>query len=209
MKSLLSIHLAAAEQHPETRPKLKPFKLQTWKMSSLTWKGLLSLTIIASLLNTAPSAMAALLRRGDRGNDVYYMQLALGVPADGVFGAETEGAVIRFQQRCGLLVDGIAGPQTLNALATGNCFTDDFRPILPGEPGVGALPRGPYVVVVPVGGSTNRLAEVQRIVPGAALDDSSNGAFINAGGYTSRSAAETTSGRIRDIRLPARVDFRP
>ncbi|MFC0273833.1 peptidoglycan-binding protein [Metabacillus herbersteinensis] len=36
--------------------------------------------------------------------------------ADGQFGEETENAVMRFQKRYNLLVDGLVGPQTLNKL---------------------------------------------------------------------------------------------
>ena len=44
------------------------------------------------------------------------VQAALGVAADGVFGAQTEQAVKRFQKRKGLTVDGVVGPQTRDAL---------------------------------------------------------------------------------------------
>jgi cell wall-associated NlpC family hydrolase len=44
------------------------------------------------------------------------LQRALGVAADGDYGPITRAAVRRFQQSRGLLVDGVAGPQTLGAL---------------------------------------------------------------------------------------------
>ena len=61
------------------------------------------------------------LRRGVSGNNVRDLQIALSaagyhLAADGRFGAATEAAVRRFQQDHGLLVDGIAGPQTQAAL---------------------------------------------------------------------------------------------
>lgn len=43
-------------------------------------------------------------------------QTALGVEADGVIGRKTRKAVRRFQRKEDLVVDGIIGPQTLNAL---------------------------------------------------------------------------------------------
>jgi peptidoglycan hydrolase-like protein with peptidoglycan-binding domain len=43
-------------------------------------------------------------------------QAALGIPADGIAGAQTRRAVKRFQREHGLTVDGIIGPQTLAAL---------------------------------------------------------------------------------------------
>jgi peptidoglycan DL-endopeptidase CwlO len=44
------------------------------------------------------------------------LQRALGVAADGDYGPITRSAVRQFQQSRGLLVDGVAGPQTLGAL---------------------------------------------------------------------------------------------
>jgi peptidoglycan DL-endopeptidase CwlO len=44
------------------------------------------------------------------------LQRALGVAADGDYGPVTRAAVRQFQQSRGLLVDGVAGPQTLGAL---------------------------------------------------------------------------------------------
>jgi len=64
------------------------------------------------------------VRTGSRGDTVKQMQsllVAAGFPlpvfgVDGIFGSETRGAVIAFQQANGLLVDGICGPQTWAAL---------------------------------------------------------------------------------------------
>lgn len=44
------------------------------------------------------------------------LQQKLGLPADGVYGPQTRGAVKRFQRAHGLVVDGVVGPQTLAAL---------------------------------------------------------------------------------------------
>ncbi|WP_315807480.1 N-acetylmuramidase family protein [Pseudomonas sp. C9-3] len=62
------------------------------------------------------------LRYGDRGTDVHTLQQRLNVragarlTADGHYGAATEAAVRTFQQRVGLVADGIAGPKTQQAL---------------------------------------------------------------------------------------------
>jgi hypothetical protein len=69
-----------------------------------------------------PSASIRPLRRGDSGEAVRDLQMALaaldhGTTADGVFGAATERAVKAFQRASGLAADGIAGPATRAALA--------------------------------------------------------------------------------------------
>jgi hypothetical protein len=58
---------------------------------------------------SAPAVRAA-------GSSVSALQRALGLPADGVYGAQTRRAVRRFQRAHGLAADGIAGPLTLAAL---------------------------------------------------------------------------------------------
>jgi Transglycosylase-like domain/Putative peptidoglycan binding domain len=64
----------------------------------------------------AAAAGEVVVERCDRGDAVRRIQRALGVPADGVFGPQTEHAVRRFQRRKGLVADGIVGPQTRGAL---------------------------------------------------------------------------------------------
>lgn len=50
------------------------------------------------------------------GDEVKQIQLALGIKADGVFGKQTENAVIKFQKENGLFPDGVVGEITLDAL---------------------------------------------------------------------------------------------
>lgn len=52
------------------------------------------------------------LRRGSRGVAVRQMQTALGVTADGVFGPDTERALMAWQTAQGLTADGVMGPVT-------------------------------------------------------------------------------------------------
>ena len=56
------------------------------------------------------------LKRGDNSPAVAKMQRALGVGADGDFGAGTETALKRWQAANGLTADGVAGPKTLAKL---------------------------------------------------------------------------------------------
>jgi peptidoglycan hydrolase-like protein with peptidoglycan-binding domain len=71
-----------------------------------------------------------IVKFGDRSEAVRWVQQRLiahgirlqsasgGNPIDGQFGTGTRNAVIEFQQKNGLLPDGIVGPQTWAALAT-------------------------------------------------------------------------------------------
>lgn len=57
-----------------------------------------------------------ILRTGARGEGVKILQEALGITADGIFGPGTENALKRWQANNNLVVDGIAGPNTLGVL---------------------------------------------------------------------------------------------
>ena len=65
-----------------------------------------------------------ILKLGSRGTDVYILQLALNragylseVP-DGIFGARTQNAVLRFQGDNNLKQDGIVGVRTWTRLCS-------------------------------------------------------------------------------------------
>jgi len=64
----------------------------------------------------APAVPQSLLHQGSRGSAVSRVQRALHVRRSGRFGPATTSAVVAFQRRDGLLVDGIVGPQTWDAL---------------------------------------------------------------------------------------------
>ena len=53
------------------------------------------------------------LRKEDEGQEVSRLQSVVGSTPDGKFGTSTDAAVQAYQNSNGLLVDGIAGPQTL------------------------------------------------------------------------------------------------
>lgn len=59
------------------------------------------------------------VRFGDRNETVREVQEKLGLPADGIFGPQTEKEVREFQANNGLAADGIVGPATKKALDNG------------------------------------------------------------------------------------------
>lgn len=66
-----------------------------------------------------------LLTVGSKGEAVKKLQTALGISADGAFGAGTAKAVKEFQEKNGLEADGIAGPVTLSKIGA---FASAFTP---------------------------------------------------------------------------------
>ena len=76
----------------------------------------------------ATSGSTMLLHRGSHGSTIAAVQRALGITADGVYGAATRRAVMEFQREHGLIVDGIVGPQTLGALGLSSAGSGDATP---------------------------------------------------------------------------------
>lgn len=76
-------------------------------------------TIILAITFILPLNVYALSKRGSTGTEVRNIQSRLSAwgynpgSVDGIYGAKTEAAVKRFQQKHGLTPDGIAGPATL------------------------------------------------------------------------------------------------
>ena len=76
----------------------------------------------ASLVTQPLTWIGQPLRRGDKGTAVWDLQQQLKRagfdpgPTDGVFGPATEAAVKAAQKALGLVVDGVAGPKTYQAL---------------------------------------------------------------------------------------------
>ncbi len=86
------------------------------------------------------SAAGATLRSGDRGSTVEQIQQRLRDwgyyfgQVDGIFGAQTEQAVKKFQKKHGLVADGIVGPATaekigisLSGVSSGNRYQADLN----------------------------------------------------------------------------------
>lgn len=58
----------------------------------------------------------ATLSQGSRGSDVLELQLALGLPHDGIFGSATKSTVLAFQSTHGLTADGVVGRATWDTI---------------------------------------------------------------------------------------------
>jgi putative chitinase len=65
---------------------------------------------------SALQILSGVVKRGSKGESVKRLQAALGLSADGIFGANTEAALKKWQTANNLYSDGIAGPQTLKKL---------------------------------------------------------------------------------------------
>jgi cell wall-associated NlpC family hydrolase len=100
---------------PQTRRAVRAFQ----KRHGLLVDGIVGPQTRKALFDRAPAE-----QRFIRAWWVVPVQRALGVPADGLYGPVSRGAVRAYQKRNGLIVDGIVGPQTLGALgirpASGN-----------------------------------------------------------------------------------------
>lgn len=89
-------------------------------MKRIRWQRLLCLALVLCCLTG--SGQAVTLYWGLQGENVRQLQLKLQQygylkgAADGVFGQETYDAVVYFQRKNGLTVDGVAGEATLAAL---------------------------------------------------------------------------------------------
>ena len=99
----------------------------TKKRFLFLWKiAIILLVNVLLVVSFADSSLPALSRRGSRGEEVKQIQTVLKDRqlytgnVDGIYGAQTEQAVIKFQKQMGLTADGIAGPKTLAALGLGD-----------------------------------------------------------------------------------------
>lgn len=130
MEVLAFTHIAVDHETPYGYPcpSIEPPSMRLPHLPSGRWVGLTTTALSLAIIMAAPGAIA-LVRLGDRGEEVSTLQTGLqqaGYPVggvDGIFGSGTESALIRFQTEYGLVADGIAGPATLARLAEANAAT--------------------------------------------------------------------------------------
>jgi peptidoglycan hydrolase-like protein with peptidoglycan-binding domain len=128
METLAYIHLAVVNESPENTELTADISLGwienlNWKkLPSSAWIRLGALALSVSILSIASGALA--LQRGDSGSQVTALQQNLAKAGfysssvTGFYGQLTEASVLKFQQAKGLPADGIAGSNTLAALAS-------------------------------------------------------------------------------------------
>ena len=97
--------------------------MKTWKV---LWRVMMVLCVAVFMVNVVsypePEATAVLSKYGSRSQEVRQIQTKLKQwgyyfgNVDGIYGTQTQDAVIKFQKKNGLRVDGIAGPETLAAI---------------------------------------------------------------------------------------------
>ena len=139
------------------------FSGQARDPSPLPWRTVLLSLVVGTLLGGAATEAAladepagseagaahatVTVRKGDRGRAVRSVQRRLRIPADGIFGSQTDRAVRRFQRRKRLTADGIVGPITRRALGLRPFSRDSVvHPRGRSGGGGGGLPNLPSVL---------------------------------------------------------------
>lgn len=74
------------------------------------------------------------LKFGSKGDSVRELQKLIGVKADGIFGKDTESAVIGFQNKNKLTADGVVGPATWAKLRSQEPVPETKSPVQTGKP---------------------------------------------------------------------------
>lgn len=127
MESLAFIHMAVGYEDPNPAPELTAF--DDLKLPNSVLLGVAGAAVAASVLGVSPSqatAAPAPVGPGSSGEHVQAVQKALGIEADGKYGAKTEAAIMDFQIRQGLKeIDGVVGKETATALG----LDEQYRPI--------------------------------------------------------------------------------
>jgi len=162
--------------------KVDPTFYRVWKISVII---LLNILIISLVFSGGSDALS---KMGSTGSEVRQIQTRLKKwgyykgSVDGIFGTQTKNAVMYFQRKNGLAVDGVAGPATLRAMGIsssandGGYSTNDYNLL---ARLISAEARGePYVGQVAVG------AVVLNRVSHASFPNSIAGVIYQPGAFT-------------------------
>ncbi|UBF25884.1 peptidoglycan-binding protein [Kovacikia minuta CCNUW1] len=129
MESLAFIHTAVNYEDPNSELDLKVLENLDLKVPNAALMGLAGAAIAVTVFGgTSDKAMAATasVAPGSSGEGVQAVQKALGIEADGQFGAKTQAAVMDYQIRQGLKeIDGVVGKETAKALG----LDENYRPV--------------------------------------------------------------------------------
>lgn len=123
MELLAFVHSSVNYEDPTPDPELT----LDIKMSGSAGVALAGVALAVAAVSASPdkaSAATPAIAQGSSGNAVTNVQKALGIQADGQFGARTEASVMDFQIRQGLKqIDGVVGKETATALGLDEKYT--------------------------------------------------------------------------------------
>jgi peptidoglycan hydrolase-like protein with peptidoglycan-binding domain len=134
MELLAFVHTAINYEDPNPDPEIKLFdnlKIDNLKIPSSALVAAAGVAVAIAAVATTPgqasaATTTAAYSRGSSGEAVTNIQKALGIEADGSYGAKTQAAVSDFQIRQGLKqVDGVVGQETATALG----LNEHYRPV--------------------------------------------------------------------------------
>jgi len=184
METLAFLHYAIACEESHSAPALRTFEALPLNLPIPLTASLVALSVAGISLNLADTG-EAIMYPGDRGPGVARLQEALVIRADGVYGLDTAAAVRDFQRRGGLVVDGVAGAQTLIALG----LPADLGPGQEVPTGGSAYvtagiglnvrdaPAGVILYAIPYG-TTVSLTGLERFAAGRTWSQLSNGGWV-------------------------------
>lgn len=138
MELIAFTHAALAYEDATPTPELRSLDSLTCNPPNSSWMSLLAIAVFVTLLNGDRRPATAAAQLGDEGASVEILQRTLSDrgfylgTTDGVFGPETEAAVIQFQMEAGLPTDGVVGSETEKALgiSTTNMGTEPTGDVL-------------------------------------------------------------------------------
>ncbi|EKQ70720.1 putative peptidoglycan-binding domain-containing protein [Leptolyngbyaceae cyanobacterium JSC-12] len=129
MELLAFVHTAVNYEDPNPDPEVTLLDGKNLNISSSAGVALAGVAMAMAAVSASPDqavAATSSIGHGSSGEEVSHIQKALGIEADGQFGAKTEAAVMDFQIRQGLKqIDGVVGKETATALG----LDEKYQPV--------------------------------------------------------------------------------